>query len=134
MDNPKRFDAPPGMQGPFCCLVNRFDACSKLARLETILESQACFNPRFGFRPTNSKFVLPLFFISLSLVSSLIAAESVNEDLLTRAKAAYAGGNVAAAIARATKAIEANHRMCARISFARNFMSTVSTAANCQRP
>ena len=62
---------------------------------------------RLGFRPTNSKFVLPLFFIAWSLVNTVIAADSANEDLLTRAKATYAGGNVAAAIALATKAIEA---------------------------
>jgi len=62
---------------------------------------------RFGFRPTQSRFVLPLFFITLSLVDPVIAAESPNEDLLTRSKASYAGGNVDTAIALATKAIEA---------------------------
>jgi len=41
------------------------------------------------------------------MVSNIIAAESSNEDLLTRAKTTYADGNVDAAIALATKAIEA---------------------------
>ena len=63
--------------------------------------------PRFGFRRTQSRFLLPLFCIALILVNTGLAAESPGEDLLTRAKAADAGGNVDAAIALATKAIEA---------------------------
>jgi len=65
------------------------------------------FQRRFRFRPTKSKFFLQLFLIALISVNTLIAAESANEDLLTRAKATYAGGNVDAALALATKAIEA---------------------------
>ena len=53
-----------------------------------------------------AEFVLPLF-LALSLVNTLIAAESANEDLLNRAKATYASGNVDAAIGLASKAIEA---------------------------
>ncbi len=61
----------------------------------------------FGFQPRQPQFLLSLLVITLTLVNAVIAAESASDDLLTRAKASYAGGNIDAAISLATKAIEA---------------------------
>src|SRR6266478_418376 len=99
---PIHYNSSPGFES--LCSNN---PSSRLAALSNHSKVTSMFQRRFRFRPTKSKFFLQLFLIALISVNTLIAAESANEDLLTRAKATYAGGNVDTAIALATKAIEA---------------------------
>src|SRR6266446_7508223 len=99
---PIHYNSSPGFES--LCSNN---PSSRLAALSNHSKVTSMFQRRFRFRPTKSKFFLQLFLIALISVNTLIAAESANEDLLTRAKATYAGGNVDAALALATKAIEA---------------------------